>query len=316
MEEYKESYCSVDHAYEKITTEGYCVIKGVLNNQEVKNAKDDLWNTLNYITKNLKNPIKKNDQKSWNTYFELNPIHSMLIQNCEIGHAQFFWDIRQNKNVVNIFSKIWNVNPDELLVSFDGLSFHFPPEVTEKGWYEGNSWFHTDQAPNNKKFTCIQGMITLYDINRGDATLRVLEKSCNYHDKIFDINKVESNKNWHEYEVNEMKYFKEKNCNPVRILAKEGDLILWDSRTAHHGIEPIKERKQQNFRAVTYICMTPRYMIDEINLKKKIKAFNDRRMTTHWPHNVKLFSNIRKDINVNKIDEPKLSELGKKLAGF
>jgi hypothetical protein len=39
-------------------------------------------------------------------------------------------------------------------------------------------------------------------------------------------------------------------------------------------------------------------------------------MTTHWPHNVKLFSNIRKDINVNKIDKPKLSELGKKLAGF
>ena len=316
MEEYKENYCSIDQAHEKVTTDGYCVIKDILNNEEIDNAKDDLWNTLNKITRNFKNPIKKSDPRSWKTYLELKPIHSMLLQNCEIGHAQFFWDIRQNKNVIDVFSKIWKVEPEDLLVSFDGLSFHVPPEITKEGWYEGNSWFHTDQAPNKKEFTCVQGMVTLYDINKGDATLRVLEKSCKYHDTIFDINQVDSNNNWHQYEDNEMKYFEDNKCKPVRVLAKAGDLILWDSRTAHHGIEPIRERIKQNFRAVTYVCMTPRYMTDEKNLIKKQNAFNNKRMTTHWPHKIKLFSKIKKDLNVCEIEKPKLKEIGEKLAGF
>ena len=45
------------------------------------------------------------------------------------------------------------------------------------------------------------------------------------------------------------------------------------------------------------------------------------RMTTHWPHKVKLFGKkpqtYGKELpDVSQLDKPKLTELGKKLAGF
>lgn len=320
MNEYEENYSTLDDAYEKITTDGFCVIKNVLNENEIKNAQNGLWETLNYLTKNLDKPIKYEDKESWKTYYELRTNRNMLMQHWQIGQSQFFWDIRQNPKVVNIFSKLWNVKNEDLLTSFDGMSFHVPPEETGIGFYEGNDWFHTDQAPNNKEFSCIQGFVTLYDINKGDATLRVIKNSCNYHNTIFDINNVDSDNNWHQYQDDELEYLYNNNCKPVRVLAKAGDFVLWDSRTAHYGIEPLKERNKANFRSVLYICMTPRKLISEKSLKSKKKGFLKMRMTTHWPHRAKLFRKYPMEFNdIEKIPElpnPKLTELGEKLAGF
>lgn len=78
----------------------------------------------------------KNDPSSWDSFFDLYPIHSMLLQNWQIGHAQFVLDIRQNPKVCEVFSKIWNIPSTELLTSFDAISFHLPPEKTKKGWYK------------------------------------------------------------------------------------------------------------------------------------------------------------------------------------
>lgn len=320
MNEYEENYSTLDQAYEKITTEGFCVIKNVINKNEVTEAQNGLWNTLNYLTKNFDKPIKYDDKDSWKTYYELGTNRNMLMQNWQIGQSQFFWDIRQNPNVVNVFSKLWNVRNEELLTSFDGMSFHVPPEQTGIGFYEGNDWFHTDQAPIKKDFNCIQSLITLYDINKGDATLRVIKNSCKYHKTLFEMKNNNNENNWHLYEDDELNYFYENNCKPVRVLAKAGDLLLWDSRTAHHGVEPLKEREKPNFRSVLYICMTPRSLIKENDLKRKQKGFEKMRMTTHWPHRCKLFRKYPRDFeNIEKIPElqkPKLSELGMKLAGF
>jgi len=89
----------------------------------------------------------------------------------------------------------------------------------------------------------------------------------------------------------------------------------------HQGIEPIKERKKDNFRCVVYVCMTPRSLCNNSNLNKKISAFNNLRMTTHWPHKVKLFSKLPQTygkpiIDVPNLSPPILTDLGKKLVGF
>jgi len=67
----------------------------------------------------------------------------MLIQHWNIGHMQSVWNIRQNKNIVDIFSTLWNCTNEELLVSFDGISFNLPPEVMKRGWNRNNTWYHT-----------------------------------------------------------------------------------------------------------------------------------------------------------------------------
>ena len=67
--------------------------------------------------------------------------------------------------------------------------------------------------------------------------------------------------------------------------------------------------------------MTPRRLATEANLKKKRKAMDELRMTTHWPHKPKLFPVNPRTYGgpipkVTSIQPPHLSELGKRLAGF
>ncbi|VVU94296.1 hypothetical protein CPAV1605_16 [seawater metagenome] len=317
MNEYKEHYVELENIHQKLKNDGVAVIKNVLNQSELEEAKSNMWATLNTLTTNLEKPIQKTNPSTWRTFYSLYPIHSMLVQHWSIGHSQYVWDVRQNQKVVNVFKEIWNNN--NLLCSFDGVSVHFPPEKTNRGWYKGNDWFHTDQSRLKVGLNCIQGMVTLYDVNPGDATLRILKGSHEKHQSFFEDNDIQEKGDWYKLKNDEINYFDEyeKNC----ILAKAGSLILWDSRTFHQGIEPRKEREKANFRGIVYVCMTPKSWSDEKNILKKQKAFNEMRLTSHWPHKIKLFpKNPRtygKELeNINTINPPVLSSLGMKLAGF
>lgn len=84
----------------------------------------------------------------------------MLLQQWSVGHAQFIWDLRQNPSVVNVFSHLWSVPQEDLLTSFDGASFHMPPETTGFGWYRENMWLHTDQSYQRPLFECVQSWLT------------------------------------------------------------------------------------------------------------------------------------------------------------
>ena len=101
------------------------------------------------------------------------------------------------------------------------------------------------------------------------------------------------------------------------------------SRTVHCGQLalttedlPLDLQKEQRIhRNVVYVCMKPRKYATEANLRKKRKAFDQLRMTTHWPHKPKLFPVNPRTYggplpNVVPIPKPELTELGKKIAGF
>jgi len=364
---YKEFYCEEKDVLSYIKEKGVAVIKDVLSKEEIMEARKGLWNTLEHLTDTSYFPqtFKFDDKKTWGSFLKLNPLHGMLVQYYSIGHSQFVWDIRQNPKVVKIFSKIWNTSPDKLLVSFDGLSCHLSPEITGKHYFKGKMWEHVDQSYINSDFTCVQGMITLWDCNEGDATLYAREGSNKLHAefgrtfvKPFTslypeknkalLQKIKQNKKDGKEELNinlkdELKLLKKKmttfksdwyrikdekqrefykDCPVVCVKASAGSLIMWDSRTLHQGVECQKNRKQANIRGVVYVCYTPRSRATNRNLQKKIKAFNEMRLTTHWPAKVKLFPKKPRIYPgqifpvVKPLPPPKLTELGKKLAGF
>ena len=134
------------------------------------------------VTKAFDTPMDRKNPKTWVQYLKMYPKHSMLLQNYSVGHSQFVWDIRQNPNVINVFSKLWETGPEDLLTSFDGVSFHFPPEETNRGWYR-NTWYHTDQSYQRTDFECVQSWVTAYDVDEGDATLAFMESSNKYHEE-------------------------------------------------------------------------------------------------------------------------------------
>ena len=323
MENYKfnKYKATLDNFKEKLKKYGVAIIPGILNNDEIMEFKNGIWDYLEHITVNFEKPIKRNDKSTWRSLRELFPLHSMLIQHWGIGHAQFNWNIRQNPKVAQVFSKLWDVDKEDLLVSFDGASVHLPPEDTNLGWYRGNNWFHCDQSFMRNNFECVQSWVTAYDVNAGDATLAFLEKSHKYHKNFKDDNTITDKSDWYKLNENELKYFLDKGCKETLIKCPAGSIVLWDSRTIHCGRECIKEREKSNFRGVSYVCMKPRSLSTEKDLEKKIKAYQDKRTTSHWPNKVKLFSKNPRTYGkelplINDIVEPNLTELGKRLVGF
>ena len=87
-------------------------------------------------------------------------------------------------------------------------------------------------------------------------------------------------------------------------------------------MEPLKNRVQPNMRAVVYVCYAPRRGMTPKMLEKKKKAFQEKRMTTHWPTKTKLFPKTPRTYGrplptvVFEEKELQLDPLGWKLAGF
>lgn len=324
MEEYEGNkyFTDVENLKNTLDTFGVAIIPNVLNIEECENSCNDMWEYFEFISQNWSKPIDRTKPDSFRSFWNLYPMHSMLLQHWNVGHAQFVWDLRQNDRIINTFSKgIWNCRSDELLVSFDGVSFHLPPEITKRGWYRGNKWFHTDQSYMRPEFECVQSFVTLRDINVGDATLAIMEGSHNHHREFQETHNITDKKDWYKINDEQEKFYKQRGCQFKRITCPKGSMVYWDSRTIHCGVEPLKERQMPNIRSIVYLCYMPREMCSSTNMKKKQKAFNEMRMTSHWPCKPKLFAKYPRtyggDIpDIEMINPPILNEVGMRLAGF
>ena len=319
--EFSQFVTKPENLRETIEKYGVAIIPEVLTLEECKSMVDGMWDMFEHITKDWSTPINRNDQKSWREFYNLYPLHSMLIQHWNIGHSQVVWDIRQNPKILEIFAMFWKCKIEDLLVSFDGVSFNLPPEITNKGWNRNKTWYHTDQSYTNNIFSCLQSWVTGLDVNDGDATLSIMEGSNKYHKEFHEKFNITDKSNWYKLTHDEEAFYIEKGCSYKNIKCPKGCLVLWDSRTIHCGTEAFKNRKSINIRAIIYLCYMPRQICDKNNLKKKQKAFNELRMTSHWPCKIKLFPKTPRTYGaelkeITMINPPKLSEIGLKLAGF
>jgi ectoine hydroxylase-related dioxygenase (phytanoyl-CoA dioxygenase family) len=263
---------------------GVCILKNVLNEQECQGIVDGMVKTFQDITVDLRPRFEFSKSSSWKTLEHLFPIRSMLYQHWGLGHAQFVWDVRCNPKVINAFATIWGTN--DLLVSFDGIAFHLPPERSGKRFVDKDA-YHVDQSFTRCYPDCIQGWINGFDTNEGDATIKLLVGSHKHFQEFGTVNNITSPDDWHV--IKDIDFYLQKGCIEHRVTCPKGSLVLWDSRTVHFGASALKTRAKPNCRAVVYLCYTPKSRINETKRQKKISYFENLRMTSHWPHNPKLF---------------------------
>lgn len=312
---------TAENLRETIDRFGVAIIKNVINEEECDSALTGVYKYFEHITQNWDVPFKIGNKETWREFYKLLPLHSMLVQHHSVGHCKSSWDLRQNPKIVDVFGTLWGVEREELLVSFDGLSFQLPPEQTGKGWYN-KPWYHTDQSYTRNGFECVQSWISLFDVNEGDATLQFLEGSNKYHGDCAKYFNIKDKDDWYKLKDEEIKFYKDKGCSEVRILCDKGDLVLFDSRTVHFGSECLKGRAKENFRCVIYLTYLPRKGTSEANLKKKRKYFNEMRTTKHNPRKSLVFPKNPRTYGsqelpmITQIEPPILTELGKKIAGF
>lgn len=88
---------------------------------------------------------------------------------------------------------------------------------------------------------------------------------------------------------------------------------MFDSRLLHCNVPAEVPRDNARWRYTLYICMTPRAWADHNTLQARVEAFQNQRMTTHWPHHVGLFPN---DPDFPMLQKFELGDIGKKLVGL
>jgi len=319
--EYEKYITTAKDAKSTIDRFGVAIIPSVLSEEECDEMNKGMWDTLEHLSQTWEKPIRRDTPDSWREMRRLYPLHSMLIQHWSIGHAQYVWNVRQNPKVVSAFAELWECQNEDLLVSFDAVSYHMPPETTKIGWYRGNTWYHRDQSYLSNDLKCIQGWINGFDTKDGDATLCLMEGSHKFGDECKEQYGITDKEDWYKLSKEQEQFYLDRGCTYKRIRCPRGSLVLWDSRTIHCGGEAILTRKEPNFRNVTYVCYQPRSQCDKKNLEKKQKAFQEMRMTSHWPCKVKLFPKMPRTYGgevpeITTLPPPQLTELGKILAGM
>ena len=119
----KDKYiCTAETATDTLEKYGVAIIPNILNNDECENLEKGVWNYFNHITQTWDVPVTQENNESWRGLFNLFPKHAMLHQHFGCGHSQAVWDVRQNPNVVNVFSHIWKTKPEDLLASLFPLT--------------------------------------------------------------------------------------------------------------------------------------------------------------------------------------------------
>lgn len=313
--------------FRELYEEGFMIIPNVISEEECNNAVNGIWKFLSKISEGY---IFKDNPDTWaDKYWPECMGPKGIIQWYHVGHEQFVWDIRQNPKVYDIFTNLWNTK--DLLCSFDGINIQRPPEITKK-YNNGYDWLHKDQYSSEDK--CYQGVIYLEHTTEKDGCLITVPKSQLYHKEFMDkYGKDFNKKDWIKLSDEHKKWHLDKGMEVKRIAAPKGSLILWDSKTIHANATATIDRNNPNkFRYAVYVCMTPRKLATSATIKKKQRYFNEGRVTSHWPHKIKVFpekpSTFRKSDDIIKVinqqsnvakekyKTPILTDIGKKIAGF
>jgi hypothetical protein len=328
LDYYKESkkyLTDLEHLQSTLVRYGVAILPQVLDEKESAKMLSEMWDYLELVSEKFSIPIRRNSLETWKEIRHLWPLHSMLLKQFGIGHCQMIWNLRQNPKIMRPFSVLWETKESELLTSFDGASFHMPPEITKQGWSDKKNpfWWHTDQSYLRNDFECVQSWVTATDVKNGDATLAVLEGSHQYHKEFGQTFKIDYKSDWYKLANEEqIKWYQEKGCIPALIECPAGSMVFWDSRTIHCGFQACEERRAQNIRCVGYICMTPRSRCSAVKLKKRIKAFETLRTSSHWPEKIQMNPNKPRTYGrsmtetVVSIPSPVLSDIGRRLVGY
>ena len=248
----------LDKYVDELKKNGYTIIPNVYNKADIENYKL-LFNKWREDTPNLDylhNIIESNG----------------IFKYHQVGHQRFAWLARTNLNVLNIFKHLWKT--DELVTSFDGCCY-YPSD------YKGreNYWTHTDQSSQKRGLNCYQSFLSL--TNNSQRSFVVYEGTHLLHQEYFKHMKINSPSDWNIIDEDYIKTIE----NRKKILdVKEGDLVIWDSRTFHQNTCGPPDCNEE--RLIQYLCYLPKNSENNDAMQNKLRKtfFNTKRTTSHWPY--------------------------------
>lgn len=199
-------------------------------------------------------------------YEKCNYYKQIILNNPEEqhGHSKTMWEIRLD--TVNVFESIWNTN--DLITGFDGVG------VRKKGECWNLEW-HVDQTKKTDDCICVQGILSLGNIDETTGGTCLLRKSHKMHEEWITRQFSED-----EWQYQSMEQYVTDNLEVIQPKLGFGDVLVWDSRTTHKVREPTDDTST---RIVAYLSMVPSYFASDYTIEKRFNAAKKGIVSTHWP---------------------------------
>lgn len=250
--------------------------------------------------------FKRNDPSTWIN--DNLPSRSRGVIKHQFGHTEFQWQIREL--CAPIFAKIWKCDVTDLLCSFDGGCFL--PSIKEEKFMP---WIHVDQPRSYKDRCSVQGIVNFVDNGALDGGLVLVENSK----EIFN--------EYMEKHVSEGLFWKLSDADDpllssrrlLKICAKKGELILFDTRMFHCNAPPSSD--ESKYRMCIYVSMQPKCKMSEKVRKQRIEFYETGRMTSHWCYGLYFGATAKKpnycnDVLPPEVEIAELNHLRKSLIGY
>jgi hypothetical protein len=295
---------------DQLQREGYAVVDIGMEPEKCAAMLDALWQHAQILDKR----IVRGDPS---TYHAWAGTTHWIFQHHGAGQNRAVWELRQSAQVVLAFSELWGVPVEQLLSSMDG--FCLAPagrpqmqDATILGEQRLNkTWTHCDQSNRWHGCYSIQGFVDLVGNEAdGDGGLVVYPMSHLCHSKVWASLGHDSPDHWCKFEPEQLAVVRAdcrpylpddhalKNSpepvplTPLRVRARRGQLVLWDSRTFHRNVTPqlgsYTNKPGLVDRAVIYTCLLPRRNLGLSDQKlqqllaKRVQWMKDERTTNHW----------------------------------
>jgi len=249
---------NLDSKLKELQEKGYTIIPNIINEEEINEYLIEFNKWMNGI---------------YDSDYLHNKIHYHgIFKHFEVGHQRFAWLLRTNSKIQNVFKNIWNT--DELVVSFDGCCY-YPLDYNKPDFF----WVHSDQSPLKKGRKCVQSFVSLTENEQ--RTIIVYEGTHLLHEEYSNINNCTSNSDWFPIDRDYIDSISDRK----RVLKVDpGSMVLWDSRTFHQNTVGNDDCNEE--RIVQYLCFLPKNNENntEEQREKRIKYFNERLTTNHYPY--------------------------------
>lgn len=212
----------------------------------------------------------------------------------DLYHDDSLAQIRQDPRLHYIFATLFN--DPRLWVVFDRVMYWGASEG------ESNLPPHVDQNPiNNPGFYNVQGMLALRDMNEGTGTLALVPKSLHEF------------QNYAQWAKPRDGFIEHQGVEPLHFVAvrlKEGQIIIWDSRTTHSRFrgEPTSNRY------AALITYTPAVADPEL-MALRLKYFQEGVGWSNYQAGLRATARPRCEISLRSTPE-RLTPLGRKLYGL
>lgn len=256
---------------EQLRGHGFVVIRGVGSADQVRVAKDLLWDSIGERFSD----VNRGDPITWQF-----PLHQAGIVPW-LAQSAGAWSVRGWPGVKRAFACIWET--EDLIVSLDSVLL-WRPWWVDREWKPTTEGLHLDQNPFSKVgLECVQGMVPLLPVTDVSGGLQVVP------DSNLDAAKDEfkrahphmrNSSDWCPCDDEDLKR------KALLLHAAPGDLVLWDARTVHGGLVGTgkSDDPTELARLSVTVSMTPRTRASDLVLQRRQEAFRKGESFNHVPH--------------------------------